>query len=267
MELVDCHTHTAYSDGTSTVAQNVAQAAALGVATLCCTDHLTLPHAMDPTCEVSVAEADLPALAREVEVARAAHPEVEVVFGFEADYYPGCEANIARWRGDATFLLGSVHGIDGRWIDDLRDLSYWDELGCDAIWERYFEVWAQACCSPCRFDSMAHPDLVMLLGRFPSSDVRRRKLYADAADAAQAAGVHVEINTAGLLKPVAQLYPHPDLLDAFFHAGVPLTVGSDAHTAARIGASIPEAYAFAHGVGYRSVDVPTTAGGWRTVEL
>lgn len=265
MELVDCHTHTSYSDGSSTLFENARTACERGVTTLCCTDHLTLPYELDPICEVSVPESDLASLATDIAAVREAFPDLELVYGFECDYYPGCEPNIARWKGDATFLLGSVHMVDGRWIDDLRDLSFWDELGTDAMWVRYFEVWCEACCSTARFDSMAHPDLVKLLGRFPSFELDR--LYDQAALAAREAGVRVEINTAGLLKPVGQMYPSDALLERFCKAGVPLTVGSDAHLSTRVGAGIDEALHLARSVGYRTVDVPTAKGGWRTLEL
>ncbi len=266
MELVDCHTHSTFSDGEASVLENALRARELGVATLCCTDHLTLPRAMDPLCEVSVAEADLPAYAAAVAQARELVPEVEVVFGFEADYYPGCEANVARWAAGAAFVLGSVHMLDGRWIDDGRDLSYWDERGTDAVWERYFEVWAQACSSRCGFGSMAHPDLVAKFGRLPGAALRSR-LYAAAAEAAAQARVRVELNTAGLEKPVGRIYPDPELLALFFRAGVRVTVGSDAHEARRVGAGVAQAYRLAYGAGYRSVDVPTAEGGWRRLEL
>lgn len=266
MQIVDCHTHTTFSDGTSTVEENVQRAAQLGISTLCCTDHLTLPHAMDPACEVSVAEDDLAAYVRAVKDARAVYPQVEVVLGFEADYYPGCEQNIERWTADATFCLGSVHMLDGCWIDDLSDLTYWEANGTEAVWRRYFEVWAQACASTVRFDAMAHPDLVSLLGRFPDC-ATKEALYARAADVASAYGVRVEVNTAGTIKPVGRIYPDEALLRSFCRAGVPITVGSDAHAVARIGAGIEDAYALAWRVGYRSIEVPTAQGGWRTLAL
>ena len=265
MELVDCHTHTFYSDGKASVEDNVSRACELGLTTICITDHLTLPHEIDPACEVSVPEADLPAYAADIEAARARHPEVEVVFGFECDYYPGCADNIIRWTRGATFRLGSVHMVDMRWIDDLSDLSFWEERGVDAVWEGYFRLWGQACHSGL-FDSMAHPDLVSLLGRYPSDDAMRR-LFAQAARDAAAADVHVEINTAGSIKPVGRFYPHPELLSLFHEAGVPITVGSDAHVVTRVGENIDQAYALAAAAGYRSIDVPTAAGGWRSVSV
>lgn len=265
MELVDCHTHTAYSDGTASVLDNVARASSLGLTTLCLTDHLTLPHQIDPLCEVSVPEADLAAYAADIDSARRRFPDVEVVHGFECDYYPGCEENVRRWSAGATFRLGSVHMVDMRWIDDLSDLSFWDECGTDHVWEGYFRLWGQACRSGL-FDSMAHPDLVSLLGRYPQDGLMRR-LFAQAARDAAQAGVRVEVNTAGAVKPVGRFYPHPELLRLFCEAGVPVTVGSDAHAVERVGEGIARAYELAASVGYRSVEVPTADGGWRSVSI
>lgn len=155
--------------------------------------------------------------------------------------------------------------VDMRWIDDLSDLSFWEARGIDAVWEGYFRLWGQACHSGL-FDSMAHPDLVSLLGRYPSGDAMQR-LYAQAARDAAAAGVRVEINTAGSIKPVGRFYPHPELLSLFHAAGVPITVGSDAHVVTRVGENIGQAYALAAAAGYRSIDVPTAAGGWRSVSI
>ena len=54
---------------------------------------------------------------------------------------------------------------------------------------------------------------------------------------------------------------------AFHEAGVPITVGSDAHVVTRVGENIDQAYALAVAAGYRSIDVPTAAGGWRSVSI
>ena len=94
-----------------------------------------------------------------------------------------------------------------------------------------------------------------------------QRLYAQAARDAAAAGVRVEINTAGSIKPVGRFYPHPELLSLFHEAGVPITVGSDAHVVTRVGENIDQAYALAVAAGYRSIDVPTAAGGWRSVSI
>ena len=59
--LVDCHTHTSFSDGHASFDDNVRAAAAAGCRVMVSTDHLTLPASMDANCEVQVVEGDLTA--------------------------------------------------------------------------------------------------------------------------------------------------------------------------------------------------------------
>ena len=33
----------------------------------------------------------------------------------------GCEANTERWSSGAVVRLGSIHWVDGRWIDDVNE--------------------------------------------------------------------------------------------------------------------------------------------------
>ena len=79
------------------------------------TDHLTLPASMDANCEVQVVEGDLPAHRLAFEDARklAAQitPELELIYGFECDWYEGCEPLVERWSASAIVRLGSVHWI------------------------------------------------------------------------------------------------------------------------------------------------------------
>ena len=171
-EIVDCHTHTFFSDGEGTFEENVRAALAAGCTTLASTDHLTLPHDMDPDCECSVPETDLrehrKSFVRVLEdLATGAFGEagkrLELVYGFEADWYEGCEENIAKWRGDAVFLLGSIHFIDGMAIDYAKEMDIWDSWGADTVWRTYVDRWCTACFSAADFDSMALPDLGRLV--------------------------------------------------------------------------------------------------------
>ena len=59
--MVDCHTHTSFSDGHASFEDNVRAAAAASCRVMVSTDHLTLPASMDANCEVQVTEGDLPA--------------------------------------------------------------------------------------------------------------------------------------------------------------------------------------------------------------
>lgn len=264
MDIVDCHTHTLFSDGESSVEHNVCAALRRGVTTLACTDHLAHPAFMD----CAIDESRIDELSREIKRCRTAYPGVDIVFGFEADWYEGCEDDIAAARGDATFLLGSIHYLGEYAIDWLQDMRIWEEAGADAVWRRYVEAWCRACFCPARFDSMAHPDLVRLFeksGYVPSIDLE--PLWDEMAEAAREAGVRIEVSTAGLRKELGEFYPAFGLLERFRAAGVGITVGSDAHDAADVAADIEAAYAYARRAGYTSIDVPTSDGGWRKVFL
>ena len=297
--LVDCHTHTSFSDGTSSFAENVRTATAAGLSTLVSTDHLTLPASME-----SVADAQVPwdrlaehraAFEAARELAAEVAPGLELVYGFECDWYPGCEDNVRAWAAGATFTLGSVHwvgdagdvsagptgaagtqdvalagqpGSGAGWIDFSDDLHIWHELGPDEVWRRYVDAWCAACESPLAFSSMAHPDLP---ARFANDGlaptISLAPLWERMAACAHDTRRHVEVSTAGLRKSTGAYYPSAGLLHAFCRAGVPITVGSDAHRACDVGAGIAGAYRYAAAAGYASVDVPRADGSWQTLSL
>lgn len=269
--LVDTHTHTHFSDGTGTPRDLVAAAERAGVAVLVVTDHLTLPRAMDPDHVCSVVEDDLGTLVREVREAAVGSP-VNVLLGAECDYYPGCEANIARWAAPVDVRLGSVHWIGpvegGAWIDDPDDLSVWEELGPDGVWRRYVERWCEACGSSAPFDTMAHPDLPRRFeneGLAPTMDLA--PLFREMAACAHDTGRRVEVSSAAWRKGLSEPYPCPVLMDEFRHAEVPVTFGSDAHRPGDVAADLEAAHRYAHGHGYRHQEVPIAGGEWASVAL
>ena len=60
----------------------------------------------------------------------------------------------------------------------------------------------------------------------------------------------LEINTAGLRKPVGEMYPSRDLLEVAYDLDIPITFSSDAHAVAQIGAGYELATTLAKDVGY-----------------
>ena len=100
------------------------------------------------------------------------------------------------------------------------------------------------------FDSLSHPDLVKIFGaRVDAFD------YTAVADAIADSGVAVEVSTAGLRRPVGELYPHPDLLAACRERGVPATTGSDAHVPELVGRDFDRARELLRSAGYETVTV------------
>lgn len=181
-------------------------------------------------------------------VVQAREGGLPVKLGLEVDYVPGREdetrALLAPYPWD--YLLGSVHFVDGLGIDGAPRLA--DEVGVEEMWRRYFEVLARAARSRL-FDSLSHPDLAKVFGDRIAFD------YTAISDAIAEAGVAVEVSTAGLRKPVGELYPHPDFLVACRERGVPATTGSDAHVPGLVGRDFDLARELLRSAGYETVTV------------
>jgi histidinol-phosphatase (PHP family) len=171
-----------------------------------------------------------------------------VKLGLEVDYVPGREEEmrelLAPYPWD--YLLGSVHFIDGLGVDGEPRLL--DEVGVEEGWRRYFERLERAARSGL-FDSLSHPDLVKIFGERVDFD------YGPVADAIAESGVAVEVSTAGLRKPVGELYPHPDLLAACRERAVPVTLGSDAHSPELVGRDFDHAVRLLRSAGYETVTI------------
>ncbi len=153
-----------------------------------------------------------------------------VVLGLEVDYYRGRMQDVERLLAGYPFdvLLGSVHWI-GVWrFDDLSDevsMDEWSVRDVDRAWDDYTlameELAASATC-----DVLAHPDLIKVAG-FRSG--APEECFDRLAEAAAKSKMAAECSSAGLRKPVGEVYPAPPLLERFAAAGVPFTTASDAH--------------------------------------
>jgi histidinol-phosphatase (PHP family) len=159
--------------------------------------------------------------------------------GIEADFVPGSEDRLAGILDDHDFdyVLGSVHFVrDGAGAVDDEAYDVWERgEPPDRIWRRYFEMVAEAARSGA-FDILAHPDLVKMWGRarpVPERDLRF--YYEPAVEAIAESGVAVEVSTAGLRKPVGEMYPAPAFAAMCVDAGASFALSSDAHQPDQVG--------------------------------
>jgi histidinol-phosphatase (PHP family) len=144
------------------------------------------------------------------------------------------------------YRLGSVHWIDGLLVDGSIERGAWREWTPEQVWRRYVEEWVRAAQSG-RFDVMSHPDLAKIFG-VRGSDER----YAEMREAADSRGVALEISTAGLRKPVGEIYPDGRLLHA---SKAPVTLASEAHVPEHVGEHFDQAIALAQQCGRDTVSV------------
>ena len=190
---------------------------------------------------------DLEAYVQAIVEARARGLPVKL--GLEVDYVPGREEEtrslLEPYPWD--YLLGSIHYIDGLGVDAEPRMI--DRIGVDETWRRYFHTLAAAASSRL-FDSLSHPDLVKIFGaRAEAFD------YGPVVDTIATSEIAVEVSTAGLHKPVGELYPNPDFLAACRSQGVPVTLGSDAHFPDVVGRDFDLARELLRTSGYETITV------------
>jgi histidinol-phosphatase (PHP family) len=167
-----------------------------------------------------------------------------IKLGLELDYIPGREAELAALVEGRPFdyVVGSVHFIADEAVDH-EGYDVWRSASPGQVWQRYFETLGQAAASGL-FDVLAHPDLVKIWGAGrPAPPRPLAEYYELAMPQIRDADVAVEVSTAGLRKPVGELYPAPALLRMCLAAGKPVALSSDAHVPEQIGFGYEQAVA------------------------
>jgi len=165
-----------------------------------------------------------------------------VKLALEVDYVGPRQARLAELLEPYPwdYLLGSVHWLDGLAVDQRPGI--WEGRTVEEVWRAYFSALAELAASGA-VDVLAHPDLAKIFRLRPSDP---------AAFYPRLDGVALEISTAGLRKPVGELYPDPALLAA---TGAPITIASDAHVPALVGEDFDRALELARTAGYETVTV------------
>ncbi|HYP48738.1 MAG TPA: histidinol-phosphatase [Thermoleophilaceae bacterium] len=168
--------------------------------------------------------------------------QTDLRLGIEADYVAGAEGRMAALLEgrDWDYVVGSVHFVADKALDlsGLEAWRVWDIWRSDdpeKVWTRYFEALGEAARSG-MFDILAHPDLVKVFGRegpWPEGDLRR--FYELAMEGIAESDVAIEVSTAGLRKPVGEIYPSAEFLEMCLEAGRPVALSSDAHRPHQLG--------------------------------
>ncbi len=147
------------------------------------------------------------------------------------------------------YVIGSVHIVGDRFGFDHPEMAgQLQAYGIDRIHLECLELTRQLAESRL-FDICGHLDHAKKFG--PPTDVEAVAAAASAAlRAVRAAGMLIEINTAGLRKPVAEPYPGPALLAEAHALGIALVFGSDAHRPDDVGHGFDRAAGLARAAGY-----------------
>lgn len=207
-------------------------------------------HPGDPRSrKYAMAMDDLTAYVDEVLRLREQAEGIRVRLGIEADFVPGREAELKDLlsRFPFDYVIGSVHFIGDWCFDDPDYIQKYDDWDMHELYATYFDLVSRAARSGL-FDIVGHLDVVKKFGFRPAEDIS--PILEGVAAALGEAGVCVEVNTAGLRKPVNEMYPGEDLLRLCRNHGVEVTLGSDAHSPTEVGADFDKALAMLRSAGF-----------------
>jgi histidinol-phosphatase (PHP family) len=176
-----------------------------------------------------------------------------VKLGLEIDHVPARQDELAGLVAPYPwdFLLGSVHEVLDVAVDQRPGI--WERLSVEEVWRRYVRSVLELAGSG-HVDVMSHPDLAKIYGRRPGPPVLA-ELHEELARGLAGAGVAAEVSTAGLRKPVGEIYPSDGLLHELRRHGVPITTASDAHEPHLVGEDFERALELVRGAGYETVSV------------
>ncbi len=246
--LPDTHIHTplcGHAEGEPSEFKAVAHRK--GIPEIAFTDHLPNPDGYDTPHRMTMEEwPKYKGLVRAQQTAESPR----VLFGIESDYYEGCERYLRSRLTDEKLdvVIGSVHHI-GQWgFDNPNERQVWKTVDVTGAWREYFELLGRI--ADLRLvDVIGHLDLPKKFGNRPPDRVVK-EMAQPILDRIAAAGMAVEINSSGLRRPVAEIYPAGFLLALAHEREIPICFGSDAHRPEEIGYHFDESLKLVRQAGY-----------------
>lgn len=245
----DYHTHTPLCrHATGEPVELAARVVQLGFTEMGFSDHSPMPRDDFDNWRMRLDQLD--EYVEKVRRAQRTHPALAIKLALEVDYLPGHEDWIRDLavRHPWDYFIGSVHYVSDSWaVDDPSRLPEWKHRDAFEVWSVYFDRLTMAAESRL-FDIIGHADLPKKFGFRPQRDISG--LVERFVKSAAAAGVAVELNTAGLRKECREIYPSPSIVRTLHEHRIPITFGSDAHAVEEVGMNFAEALALARSAGY-----------------
>jgi len=245
--MIDYHTHTALcKHAVGEMEEYVESAIDKGLTEIGISCHNPMPEGYDPEHRMSIEEFYAIYKPRVAQLREKYEGAITIKFGLEADFYPGTEAYVKDFiaQSDFDYVLGSVHYL-GAWPGtDLIPVPMFERVVVNARYEEYFRRVKQLAESGL-CDIIAHFDLVKKNGARPDNNTGEiDAAIREALQAIRDNHLCMEINTSGLRKKVAEIYPSENILQLAQEYSIPLTTGSDAHKPKDVGADFDTAYSF-----------------------
>jgi len=244
---IDLHNHTTYCNhAEGTIDEYIQNAIKLGIDIYGFSEHAP----MDFDLQYRLAFEEMSAYASDVLTAKERYKDqIKILLGYEVDYLPGYMDERVL-KAEVDYLIGSVHFIDKWGFDNPEFIGEYKNRDIDEIWQAYFDA-TEAMAKTGYFDIVGHLDLIKVFKYMPTKELRL--MAGKALKAIKKSNMVLEINTAGLRKPIKEIYPSKLLLEEAYSLNIPITFGSDAHAVDQVGFAYDEAVVLAKAVGYTKV--------------
>jgi len=179
----------------------------------------------------------------EIDRLREKNSDLRIRAGIELDNDPIHSAAGRKWIekhwDKLDFVQGSVHFLDrdDQMFDSVPDgAAQFAGRDVDAIYADYFRRVREMTATGL-VDCLAHLDLIKIHGHRSGAEIG--VIVNETLDFIRARKLAVELSTAGLRKPVNELYPSDRIIELAIEKQIPFTIASDAHSHAQLGDSYP----------------------------
>lgn len=247
---VDLHNHTILCNhATGSVDEYIQKAIELGIDQYGFSDHAPMNY--DPKYRMDISQRQI--YENWVLDAKEKYKDkIKILLAYEVDYLDGYLLDEIL-NAKVDYLIGSVHFLKNKsdmWgFDNPEFIGIYQSKDIDTIWIEYFDA-IKSMAKTGLFDIVGHLDLIKVFKFLPKKDVRL--IAKDALLEIKKSNMILEINPAGLRKPINETYPSKLLLEQAYELGINITFGSDAHGVDQVGFKYEEAVALAKEIGYKN---------------
>jgi histidinol-phosphatase (PHP family) len=245
---VDLHNHTTLCNhATGTMEEYIKRAIELGIDQFGFSEHA--PMDFDKKYRLDISQKDY----YENEVKRLKEEyknQIKVLLAYEVDFMQNVEMLDVILNAKVDYLIGSVHFLDGWGFDNPEFIGEYENKDIDKIWQEYFDT-LQAMAKAKLFDVVGHIDLIKVFKFLPKKDIK--SIAINALKEIKKSNMVIEVNAAGLRKPIKEVYPSKDILELVYELDIPITLSSDAHSVEQIGFKYDEVVSYVKSFGFTKI--------------
>lgn len=176
--------------------------------------------------------------------------KIKILLAYEVDFMQKIPMLDSILSAKVDYLIGSVHFLDAWGFDNPEFIGEYKNRDIDKIWQDYFDTIEQMAKSNL-FDVVGHIDLIKVFKFLPKKDILT--ISQNALKAIKKSNMVIEVNAAGLRKPIKETYPSKNILELIYEMQIPITLSSDAHAVEQIGFKYDEVKDLVKSIGFTKI--------------